>query len=63
MSGSAIARLRSEVRSSDCRRRAAIAEGEYVAFVPSEALKPYLTPEDVKIFGGAQSKGDEDDQR
>ena len=51
------------MRSSDCRRRAAIAEGEYVAFVPSEALKPYLTPEDVKIFGGAQSKGDEDNQR
>jgi hypothetical protein len=39
------------------------AEGEYVAFVPWEALKPYLTPEGVKIFGGARPKGDEDDQQ
>jgi hypothetical protein len=36
-------------------------EGEYVAFVPWEALKPYLTPEGVRIFGGARPKGDEDD--
>jgi hypothetical protein len=37
------------------------AEGEYVAFVPWETLKPYLTPEGVRIFGGARPKGDEDD--
>ena len=36
------------------------AEGEYVAFVPWETLKPYLTPEGVRIFGGARPKGDED---
>lgn len=36
------------------------AEGEYVAFVPWEALKPYLTPEGTKIFGGARPKGDDD---
>lgn len=35
------------------------AEGEYVAFVPWESLKPYLTPEGVKIFGGARPKDDE----
>jgi hypothetical protein len=39
------------------------AEGEYVAFVPWETLKPYLTPEGIKIFGGARPKGDEDDQQ
>jgi hypothetical protein len=27
-------------------------EGEYVAFVPWEALKPYLGPEGQRIFGG-----------
>jgi len=37
------------------------AEGEYVAFVPWETLKPYLTPEGTKIFGGARPKGDDDD--
>jgi uncharacterized protein DUF3298 len=37
------------------------AEGEYVAFVPWEALKAYLTPEGVPIFGGSRPKGDEDD--
>jgi hypothetical protein len=37
------------------------AEGGYVAFVPWEALKPYLTPEGVRIFGGARPKGDDDD--
>ena len=37
------------------------AEGEYVAFVPWETLKPYLTPEGAKIFGGARPKGDGDD--
>jgi Deacetylase PdaC len=36
------------------------AEGEYVAFVPWETLKPYLTPEGVRIFGGARPKEDED---
>ena len=36
------------------------AEGEYVAFVPWETLKPYLTPEGVRIFGGARPKDDED---
>jgi Protein of unknown function (DUF3298) len=39
------------------------AEGEYVAFVPWESLKPYLTPEGMKIFGGARPKGDDDGQR
>jgi len=36
------------------------AEGEYVAFVPWEKLKPYLTPEGARIFGGARPKDDED---
>jgi hypothetical protein len=36
------------------------AEGEYVAFVPWETLKSYLTPEGMKIFGGARPKGDDD---
>jgi hypothetical protein len=36
------------------------AEGEYAAFVPWETLKPYLTPEGQKIFGGARPKGDDD---
>src|SRR3954471_15939308 len=39
------------------------AEGEYVAFVPWETLKPYLTPEGVKIFEGAGPKGDDDGQQ
>jgi hypothetical protein len=39
------------------------AEGEYVAFVPWETLKPYLTPEGVKIFSGARPKGDDDGER
>ncbi|HZE53288.1 MAG TPA: DUF3298 domain-containing protein [Bradyrhizobium sp.] len=39
------------------------AEGEYVAFVPWESLKPYLTPEGVKIFGGARPAGDDDGTR
>ena len=39
------------------------AEGEYVAFVPWEAVKPYLTPEGVKIFGGARPNGDDDGER
>jgi hypothetical protein len=36
------------------------AEGEYAAFVPWDSLKPYLTPEGAKIFGGARPKGDDD---
>jgi hypothetical protein len=36
------------------------AEGEYVAFVPWESLKPYLTPEGMKIFGGARPRSDDD---
>ncbi|MCS3728276.1 hypothetical protein FHR88_003315 [Bradyrhizobium betae] len=36
------------------------AEGEYVAFVPWETLKPYLAPEGTRIFGGARPKGDVD---
>ena len=36
------------------------AEGEYVAFVAWETLKPYLAPEGTKIFGGARPKGDYD---
>jgi hypothetical protein len=35
-------------------------EGGYVAFVPWEALKPYLTPEGATILGGARPKGDDD---
>jgi hypothetical protein len=38
-------------------------EGEYVAFVPWETLKPYLTPEGAAIFAGARPKGDDDDQQ
>jgi Protein of unknown function (DUF3298) len=37
------------------------AEGEYVAFVPWETLKPYLTAEGTRIFGGARPKGDADE--
>jgi len=36
------------------------AEGQYVAFVPWETLKPYLSPEGTKIFGGARPKDDPD---
>ena len=38
------------------------AEGEYMAFVPWEKLKPFLTPEGIRIFGGARPKEDEDRQ-
>lgn len=38
------------------------AEGQYVAFVPWETLKPYLTPEGQRIFGGARPNGDAGDQ-
>jgi hypothetical protein len=36
------------------------AEGEYVAFVPWETLKAYLSPEGAQIFAGARPKGDDD---
>ena len=39
------------------------AEGEYVAFVPRETLKSYLSPEGARIFGGARPKGDDDEQQ
>jgi hypothetical protein len=39
------------------------AEGPYVAFVPWEALKPFLTPEGQRIFGGVRPRGDADDQQ
>jgi hypothetical protein len=39
------------------------AEGEYIAFVPWETLKRYLTPEGAKIFGGARPQGDDDGQQ
>ena len=38
------------------------AEGQYVAFVPWETLKPYLSPDGQAIFGGARPKGDAEDQ-
>jgi hypothetical protein len=38
-------------------------EGEYVAFVPWEALKSYLTPEGARIFDGARPRGDDDGTR
>lgn len=37
------------------------AEGQYVAFVPWETLKPYLSSEGQAIFGGARPKGDAED--
>jgi hypothetical protein len=37
------------------------AEGEYVAFVPWDTLKPYLTAEGTRIFGGTRPKGDADE--
>jgi Deacetylase PdaC/Protein of unknown function (DUF3298) len=38
-------------------------EGRYVAFVPWETIKPYLSPEGAAIFGGARPKGDDDGSR
>ena len=38
-------------------------EGQYVAFVPWETLKPYLTPEGQHIFAGARPKRDAEDQQ
>ena len=37
-------------------------EGQYVAFVPWETLKPYLSAEGVRIFGGSRPKADAEDQ-
>jgi hypothetical protein len=39
------------------------AEGQYVAFVPWEALKSYLTAEGARIFSGARPKDDDDGTR
>jgi hypothetical protein len=39
------------------------AEGEYVAFVPWETLKAYLTPEGQRVFGGTRPKSDENEQQ
>ncbi|MFO1109207.1 MAG: DUF3298 domain-containing protein [Bradyrhizobium sp.] len=39
------------------------AEGEYVAFVPWQTLKSYLSAEGAKIFGGARPKGDEENRQ
>jgi len=36
------------------------AEGQYVAFVPWQDLKPFLSPEGTRIFGGARPKGDDE---
>jgi hypothetical protein len=36
------------------------AEGEYVAFVPWQTLESCLTPEGMKIFGGARPRSDDD---
>jgi hypothetical protein len=36
------------------------AEGKYVAFVPWEALKPFLTAAGARIFGGVRPEGDDD---
>jgi uncharacterized protein YndB with AHSA1/START domain len=38
-------------------------EGQYVAFVPWETLKTYLTPEGTRIFGGARPKADSNEQQ
>ena len=38
-------------------------EGEYVAFVPWETLKPYLNAEGASIFAGARPKDDDDGTR
>ncbi|OPY97861.1 hypothetical protein A5906_36480 [Bradyrhizobium sacchari] len=37
-------------------------QGAYGAFVPWETLKPYLSPEGLRIFGGKRPKSDEDAQ-
>jgi hypothetical protein len=39
------------------------AEGEYVAFVPWTTVKPYLSPEGQRIFGGERPKSEDDAQQ
>jgi hypothetical protein len=39
------------------------AEGEYIAFVPWDALKPFLTAEGIGIFAGARPESDDDGTR
>ena len=39
------------------------AEGPYIAFVPWESLKDYLTPEGARIFGGSRPTDDDDGTR
>jgi len=55
-------KLRPDRRYPSCAVDA-YAEGEYVAFIPWETLKQFLAPVGQHIFGGARSRGDEDDQR
>ncbi|BAM90915.1 conserved exported hypothetical protein [Bradyrhizobium oligotrophicum S58] len=38
------------------------AEGQYVAFVPWETLRPYLSPEGQAIFGGSRPRQDAEEQ-
>jgi hypothetical protein len=38
-------------------------EGEYIAFVSWETLKPFLSPEGAKIFGGVRPTDDDDGTR
>lgn len=38
----------------------AYAEGPYVAFVPWQTLKPYLSPEGTAVFAGQRPKADDD---
>ncbi len=62
----AIHRLRQELRSDFHYPPYAVgpyAEGEYVAFVPWETLKPYVSPEGAGIFAGARPKDDDDGSR
>lgn len=35
-------------------------EGFYTAFIPAAAIKPYLTPDAQKLFGGERPKSDEE---
>jgi hypothetical protein len=39
------------------------AEGQYVAYVPWQTLKSYLTPEGSAIFGGERPQGDDDGEQ
>ena len=42
-------------------RSAPMPKARTIAFVPWEAMKPYLSPEGEAIFGGARPKGDDDE--